>query len=188
MHPAQPTIQTGQGQAHATDPAPGFALLIHTVRMQTRGVLIWGIALGGLGLMMTSIFPSIGAEGDIEGIFNSYPAALRDLVGVEDGTNLSTIGGWLSAEMYGLLVPLAAAFFPILAGAAAIAGAEERGTLDVLLSNPLPRWQLVAARFVGTAISLLGMLLILGALTWFPVPFIDVDLSAVRSLEGALNV
>src|SRR3712207_6870721 len=53
------------------------------------------------------------------------------------------------------LVPLALAFFPILASAGAIAGAEERGTMDVLLSNPIPRWQLVAGSFAATGLSLL---------------------------------
>ncbi len=47
-----------------------------------------------------------------------------------------------------MLAPLALAFFPILASAGAIAGAEERGTIDVLLGNPIRRWHLVVGSFV----------------------------------------
>ena len=70
---------------------------------------------------------------------------------------MGTIMGFLQAEIFGLIVPLALPFFAILAAANAIAGAEENGTIDVLMGNPLPRWQLVVAYFVSTAISLAGV-------------------------------
>ena len=46
----------------------------------------------------------------------------------------------------------------MLTPAGAIAGAEERGTIDVLLGNPFPRWQLVVGSFLSMALSLLGIL------------------------------
>jgi ABC-2 type transport system permease protein len=87
-----------------------------------------------------------------------------------------------------LLAPLALAFFTILALAGAIAGSEERGTIDVLLGNPLPRWQLVVGSFVATALSLLGIVVIVGLLTWGTAVLMDIDLSFEDTAAAVLNL
>ncbi len=55
---------------------------------------------------------------------------------------MTTIEGFVASQVFSFMAPLVLAFFPILASARAIAGAEERGTTAVLLGNPMPRWQL----------------------------------------------
>jgi ABC-2 type transport system permease protein len=104
------------------------------------------------------------------------------------GTDLSTIEGFLASQLFSFLFPLSLAFFPILASAGAIAGAEERGTIDVLLGNPIPRWQLVVGNFAATAVSLLGIAAILGLFTWVPAVLLDVDLALERTAEAVLNL
>ena len=86
------------------------------------------------------------------------------------------------------LAPLALAFFPILASAGAIAGAEERGTIDVLLGNPLSRWQVVVGNFVATALSLLGIVALMGLFIWGMAVLLDVDLSFGTTAEAVLNL
>ena len=49
-------------------------------------------------------------------------------------TDLGDPANYLHSQVFGL-APLALSFFPILALANAIAGAEERGTIDVLLGT-----------------------------------------------------
>jgi len=43
-----------------------------------------------------------------------------------------------------------------VACAGAIASSEEQGTIEVVLGNPIPRWQFVVGNFAATALSLLG--------------------------------
>lgn len=113
---------------------------------------------------------------------------MRELFGIGEGTDLGTIEGFLASQLFSFLVPWALAFFPILASAGAIAGAEERGTMDVLLSNPIPRWQLVAGSFVATTLSLLGILAMFSLATWVPAMLLDVDLSLREAAEAVLNL
>ncbi|MEY4918076.1 MAG: hypothetical protein RL616_1989, partial [Verrucomicrobiota bacterium] len=44
-------------------------------------------------------------------------------------SSAGTIQGFLALEVFNFMAPIALAFYPILLGARAIAGAEERGTL-----------------------------------------------------------
>jgi ABC-2 type transport system permease protein len=102
-------------------------------------------------------------------------------------TDLGDPANYLHSQVFGL-APLALSFFPILALANAIAGAEERGTIDVLLGNPLPRWQLVAGNFLAVAVSLLGICTIVGLLTWGTAALIDVELSWREIAAAVLNL
>jgi ABC-2 type transport system permease protein len=166
-----------------------FALILHTARSQVRSVVIWGAALGLLSLITVAFFPSLEDQGQqLNELMESYPPELRDLFGMGEGTDLSTIEGFLASQVFSFMAPLALAFFPILASAGAIAGAEERGTIDVLLGNPVPRWQLVVGNFVATAISTIGIVAILGLFTWVPAVLLDVDLSLEKTAEATLNL
>jgi ABC-2 type transport system permease protein len=142
---------------------------------------MWGVAVGLYVGVMVIAYPSLEGELDL----GMYPEAFRNAFGIAD---MSTLGGFLGAQFFNYIGPLVLSFFPILVLSAVIAGAEERGTIDVLLGKPLPRWQLVAGSFVTVAISLLGILAILTLFTWLAATLADVDLSFGAVLEGALSL
>ena len=48
----------------------------------------------------------------------------------------------------------------------AIASSEERGTIEVVLGNPIPRWQFVVGNFAATGLSLLGGVAVRVAIMW----------------------
>lgn len=100
---------------------------------------------------------------------------------------MGTIEGYLAGQVFNL-APLALAFFSILACANAIAGAEERGAMDILLGNPIPRWQLVAGNFIVAALSLLVIVAVMGAIIWDTAFLLDVDLSLQASAAAVLNL
>jgi ABC-2 type transport system permease protein len=163
-------------------------LVTHVLRLQFRSIVIWGVALGLLSALTVVSFPPFSEGNQLNEMLQNYPPEMRELFGIKEGTDLFTIEGFLASQLFSFLVPLALAFFPILASAAAIAGAEERGTIDVLLSNPVPRWQLVVGSLVATAVSLLGIVAILGLFTWVPALLLDVDLSLRKTAEAMLNL
>jgi len=165
-------------------------LILHAVRLRIRSIVIWGIALGLLALVTIASFPAMEEQGQqLNDLVESYPPEMREAFGIGEGTDLTTVEGFMASQVFNFMAPLALAFFPILASSAAIAGAEERGTMDVLLGNPLPRWQLVAGNFAATAISLLGVLTILGLFTWFPAALLEIEELSVReTAEAVLNL
>jgi ABC-2 type transport system permease protein len=162
-----------------------FALVSHTSRSQLRSVLIWGGALGVYSAAMVASFTAIDGGADkLNQLMQAYPKGLLEAFGI---TDLGDPANYLHSQFFGL-APLALSFFTILALANALAGAEERGTIDVLLGNPLSRWQLVAGNFIATALSLLGVCAVVGLLIWGTAVLMDVELSLRQIANGVLNL
>lgn len=157
------------------------SFVLHELQGRLRGVAMWGVAVGLYVGVMVVAYPSLEGELDLD----MYPEAFRNAFGIAD---MSTVGGFLGAQFFNYIGPVVLSFLPILVLSAVIAGAEERGTIDILLGKPLPRWQLVAGSFVTVAISLLGILAILTLFTWLAATLADVDLSFGAALEGALSL
>jgi ABC-2 type transport system permease protein len=179
-------INRGEKGRHTARPGRAlFALITHTVRMQLRGVIIWGAALGLYSAAMVASFTAIeGSAAQLNQLIEAYPKGMLEAFGV---TDLGDPANYLHSQVFGL-APLALSFFPILALANAIAGAEERGTIDVLLGNPLPRWHLVAGNFMAVSISLLEICAVVGLLTWGTAVLTDVDLSLREVADAVLNL
>ena len=179
--------RSGVGRHAAKKRGPGgtfLALVVHTVRLQRRGAIVWGVVLGLYSAAIVATFPTFGDMQQMDELIQAYPEGLREAFNIED---MGTPEGFLDSQIFSL-APLALAFFPILASAGAIAGAEERGTIDVLLGNPLSRWQVVVGNFVATALSLLGIVALMGLFIWGMAVLLDVDLSFGTTAEAVLNL
>jgi len=178
----------GEKRRHAARKAPRgtlFALVSHTVRMLSRGVLIWGAAIGLYSAALVASFTTLeGSAEQLNQLMQAYPKGLMEAFGIND---LADPANYMQSQVFGF-VPLALAFFPIMVLAGAIAGAEERGTIDVLLGNPLPRWQLVVGNFLAAALSLLAICAVVGLLTWGTAALVDVELSVRQVAEAVLNM
>ena len=181
-------VASGGERRHAAKRAPRgtlFALVSHTLRMQLRGVIIWGAALGMYSAAMVASFTAIeGSAEQLNQLMEAYPKGMLEAFGV---TDLGDPANYLHSQVFGF-APLALSFFTIMALSAAVAGAEERGTMDVLLGNPLPRWQLVIGNFVAAALSLLAICAVVGLLTWGMAVLVDVELSVRQVAEAVLNL
>lgn len=160
------------------------ALVAYMMKLQLKSVLIWGGVLGLYAAAIVASYLSFGDPAQMEQIMSAYPEGMLEAFGI---TDMSSIEGYLSGQVFNL-TPLAIAFFPILALSSAIAGSEERGTMDVLLGNPVPRWQLVIASFVATAVSLLLVVAIMGAFMHGAAVLADLELSFTASVEAVLNL
>ena len=179
--------QSGK-EAHAAHKAPRgtlFALVSHTIRSRSRGVVIWGLALGAYSAALVASFTTLeGSADQLNQLMQAYPKGMMEAFGI---TDLADPANYIHSQVFAF-APLALAFFPIMALAGAIAGAEERGTIDVLLGNPLPRWQVVVGNFVAVAISLLAIVGIVGLLTWGTATLMDVELSLKQVTDACLNL
>jgi len=160
------------------------ALTSYLLRNQVTSILVWGLALGLLNVLTVLVFPAF--KDTINSELAHIPPSARALFGAQETG--STIRSWLALNTFNLLAPLALSFYPILIGARAIAGREESGSMDLLLSNPLPRRLLIAATLLTMGISLLAILVIFGLLTWLPTLPINVHLTVASTAAAVLNL
>lgn len=111
----------------------------------------WTVLAALFGSLYLALYPSIGAVEEMRRLLDSMPPAIRALFAAE-GADLGTAAGYLNVELFAFVVPLLVAALTITAGAGVTAGEEERGSLDVLLAQPVPRWRVVAEKAIALAI------------------------------------
>jgi ABC-2 type transport system permease protein len=157
-----------------------WTVISHQLRSRWRSLLIWGVALGGLGALYVALYPSM--SGLLDEYIKYAPENLRGFLGDLQGP--ITVERWLDIELMNAIVPVALPFLAIAIGARAVAGSEERKTLDLLLSNPLPRWRVIVGAAVTMGISLAGVLIITGLITLIAVPIVGVELSPGHLAAG----
>lgn len=131
----------------------------HGVRDRRRGLLIWGLSLGVYGSFMVAIYPSI--RHSIETLVKHYPTGLKEAFGAD---MMNTAEGFLHAELFSLIVPLAMGYFMIRAVTGVTVGAEERGQLDTTLSLPISRTVLLIGHYVAAAATAAGVMVISGVM------------------------
>jgi ABC-2 type transport system permease protein len=169
---------------HITTNPPSNPLPIYTgyvIRRHLRTAIFWAVAFALYTALILATFPSLRDSGALS--MDAYPEAMIEAFNIQDMTEVSN---YLESQVTSF-APLVIAFFAIMTFAGAIAGAEERGSLDITLGTPLPRRDIVLANWIAVAVLLLGILTVTALVTWLTAIAIDVDLGLQRSLEGFLN-
>lgn len=184
------TVPTDTRRAQATPRRvttnpPSNPLPIYTgyvMRRHLRTATFWAVAFALYTALILATFPSLRDSGALS--MDAYPEAMIEAFNIQDMTEVTN---YLESQVTSF-APLVIAFFAIMTFAGAIAGAEERGALDIMLGAPLPRRDIVLANWIAVAVLLLGILAVTALVTWMTALLIDVDLGLRRSLEGFLNV
>ena len=128
---------------------------------QRRALFWWAIGLIALSLYTAGLYPSISTPAFTYYI-NQLPPTLTALFG--ESFSLATLEGYLNAYFFDMMGPIVFVIYAIAAGSGAIAGEEERGTLDVLLATPTPRRSVLLQKFAAMVAGtmLLGFFMWLG--------------------------
>jgi len=124
-----------------------------------HAMMWWSIGIFAVVAAVVGMFPSIEGKAGLDKVFDKLPAALKAIAGVKDGISTVSPEGFLHGKLFAMFAPMLLTIFGIGLGAAAIAGAETDGTLELLLANPLTRRRLVVERYV----VLVGLIVALGA-------------------------
>jgi ABC-2 type transport system permease protein len=127
---------------------------------QWRWLFGWAIFAAIWPALYVGLYPSIGAFEDLGKLLDQLPPAIREFF-ASSSLDLSSPEGFLNLEFFTFVGPLLLLAFTVVVGGSATAGEEERGTIDLLLANPVPRWRVV---FDKTLVMLVGAVLITGAM------------------------
>jgi ABC-2 type transport system permease protein len=131
-----------------------LAVFRRTMRDLRKGLVGWSIGIVGLVLMMGALWPTI-RDMDMQTLLDAYPEALQELFNVDA---YATGAGFFNAEMFSAMLPILFITYGIGVGAKLLAREEENGTMDVLLSTPLSRSELLLGKALAgfTGITVLG--------------------------------
>jgi ABC-2 type transport system permease protein len=158
-----------------------------SMRDLRRALLWWSVGLVGLVAMMTAVYPSIRDNPALKRLTEDYPEALKAFIAFGGSVDYVSGAGYLGIELFSFMVPLLFSIAAIASGAAAIAGEEERGTLELLLSQPVTRRR-VAAEKLASAVAEVGVLtIVLWLSLWVGVTLTGMDVSSWEVLSASVT-
>jgi ABC-2 type transport system permease protein len=149
----------------------------------------WTIGMVALAGLTVAFYPSIRSDAEsFQSLFDAFPEDLLRVFGVEDAASLVTATGLVNSRLYAGFGPILVAVLGIGLGTSAIAGEEEDGTLDLLLSQPVTRTQVVVEKLVAGAaligVVCMALFLTLSALN----PVVDLGFSFEGILAANLTL
>ena len=170
---------TAATTAHpATAARSAVAVAVMTVRDRWRGVTIATVSLALMLPLAMAAYRSI----DIA-LYDNLPEAMRTLMGVPEGADIATLAYSVVFSSYGALTIAGVA---IAIGTALVAGEEGRGTLGVLLANPISRQRLLASKTAALVALVAAAAALLWAAGLLSPVLLDVNITGLR--VGAFTV
>lgn len=162
-------------------------IALKSLRDIRRGFLWWSLGLIGFVALIVSVYPTVHSNPGLNKLAKDYPEALQAFIAFGGAVDYSTAAGYLGIELFSLMVPLLLLVAAIGTGAGTIAGEEERGTLELLLANPVSRTKVVLEKMVALAIEVAGLGVVLWLALWVGARAADMDISAGRLAAATLS-
>jgi len=128
-----------------------------SVRERWRSLLVWSFGLAGISAIELAVYPSIQATSQgWRAMLDQWPEAFRVAFRLDA---YSSGPGFLNTELFSMMFPLVLIAVALGAAAAATAGEEERGTADLLLSLPVLRGRVLAAKVLAMVLGVVVVML-----------------------------
>ena len=139
-----------------------------------------------LAASIMALYPSFEGSPEFDKLLEEMPEALAKAF-MGDVSDLTSPEGYLNSQLFVLALPLVLLIFAIARGSSAIAGEEEHGTLDLLLSYPLARWRVVAEKFGAMVIATLIVAFVFWVVLAIGAAAVGMDISIARLAEVTLS-
>jgi ABC-2 type transport system permease protein len=156
-------------------------LLWQELKFRRNAIIGWGLGLCFFPIVYLGIYPQVAEE----------MAGLADLeIYQAMGVSLGSLEEWIGSILI-LFVPLLISVYAIINGTGTLAGEEEDGRLEMIVTLPLPRWQIVTAKAIALGTTIFIILLIV-SLVSVPVfqaieSQVETDLVAGDLVRGMLD-
>lgn len=146
---------------------------------------VWSVGVVLTVVVTAAFYPALSGQ-TMQGL-DTDGAAMSSLLGLGAGIDPASPLGYLWIALYANVYPWMLMALGVVLGVAAIAGDEETGALEYLLSKPVNRTSVVIARYLG-AITILGIVAALSALSLIlTLGLFDLDqASATTALDGSV--
>lgn len=165
------------------------SIFAKSVWERRKSISWWMLGMVALAGLTIAFYPSIRDDTEsFEELFESFPPELLSVFGIEDAASLVTATGLVNSRIYAGIGPVIVAALGISIGTAAIAGEEERGTLDLLLAQPVTRTQIIIEKAVAGAVLLGAVAIVLFLTLSILNPVVDLDFSFWGILSANLSL
>lgn len=122
-------------------------LLLQELRFRRNAIIGWAIGLSMVPALYVSLYPSF--ESQLEGMKEILDLPIYQAMGMSFGS----FEDWIASTVL-TIMPIILAIYAVLDGTGTLAGEEDNGKLELVVSLPIPRWQIVAVKAMAHGIAL----------------------------------
>ena len=127
------------------------------MRTRRTGTFWFAIAGGLIAFAIGMLYEVILAAIDLTSYLNEFPPEMLAAFGMSSsvlGSSEISYAGFMSFEFFPWF-GVALVVYALVASGSQIAGEVERGTIDVVLSSPVPRWVFALSKYLGLLVPLI---------------------------------
>lgn len=147
-------------------------VLLKALRDQFPTILAWIAGLVATMALYVSFYPSIRTDPSLVSLkTDAIPAGLSTAFGLD--ADLSVASAYLNATVFNLILPWLFIAYAVSNATRLIAGDEDRGLLELMLSLPIRRGRFVLDRFEALVIAIGGLALVAGLAIWAMCRIVD---------------
>lgn len=120
-----------------------------------RGLVYWVLGVAGYVAMIVAFYPTIRDQAaQFNEMIKNYPEGMLQLFTGGASIDFGSPSDFVNTYLYASMVPIMVLVLAISYGGAAIAGEEDAGTLDLLLSHPITRRSVVVQKALVIVLDL----------------------------------
>lgn len=158
------------------------AIAHRALRDRRRALIWWSLGSALYALVIIAAYPAVKDQTQLNDLMKDYPPELIAIFsGGETSLDITAVADYLNSQLLSFLLPILLSILAIGFGASTLAGEEEAGTLELLLSYPVRRRDVVVQKA-----AVLEIQIVVVALATYAVTF---GLGRVFSIEvSAMNI
>lgn len=137
-----------------------MTMLVRLLRDRLRGAAWWTLGTASGVATIVGLWPSVKGSDDVEAVVKNLPQGVRAMLGIEDGVGLSTAPGYLQARLFSTVLPVIFLIYAIGLGARSIGGAEEDGTLQLVVVAPVSRRRVAFERVAASKVLVVWLVVV----------------------------
>lgn len=122
-------------------------IFLKTLRDQLGSIFWWSLGFIFLSFYLVWFYPYISRNAEIFKMVEALPPVIKNLIGNMDFA--ATPAGFFNLQPFTFFAPIMILFYSISRGVGVIAGENESGTLDLLLSKPISRSHLIIQKVLS---------------------------------------
>jgi ABC-2 type transport system permease protein len=163
-------------------------MVLRGLRDHRRALVGWCVGISAYIALVASIFPSIESSPEFNDLVENYPDILKSLFGLAEGGNITSGAGYLDVELFSFMLPLLVLVLAIGSGARTLAGEEDAGRLELVLSYPLRRRNAVLAKGLAIACEIVIVCVVAGLTILVFDPLVGLDLSLTNQASAMASL
>lgn len=165
------------------------SVLRHALLRRPIAFAWWLVGIIGVAALLAIAYPTVRGNASLDSSIANLPKSVQASIGLGSGKALSSSVGYLDSQYFANLLPILLLVFAMAYANWAIAGDESAGTLELLLANPVRRWQVATARLVAliVRVGILGAASVVVLIALAPLTKLNVGLPASHVLAATIG-